>query len=498
MEMGGAYDSGGKAYMVDQDRLSAKCAEMDALFGRLNISLSDMDGEVSNDSVLSFSYRAARGEYCVYIRKNIDKQTRAVCDLREKGRILYNHFTRSQPQKKQFDAFFRGNMSIIFFRLPEDKNINRRMGLYSTYIYERFAGISQAMEVNSKLFKDDWVNVQALLEKNIGNSVRKQEYLSYPKENWPQGLDWMTYMLLLCGDIRWTLDQIGSGDGNKIKTGDISAYNNEVSGERRIKETHETRKTLIDGQGTDRDDRVRRGRTTHITAVAALHSVSECDNLDQFINILRERGMVDKQRRIFTDMLYNANRNKFNSDIFIPRRRRVTDRTPAALCILLDVSGSVPAAFLKRIVHTIIQAEGFFNKEKSRLVCWSDSLCSDTPLNELEKLTAGGGTILASGIEYCKKYLDENASFFIVSDFQDDIGDWISAAKNINTRKTAVGYAGPGRNLKLSEWFSRAGSNADSHRAEVTLKDFSAVFDLVLLNPSGAPPPEPPELPAAF
>ncbi|MDR2344381.1 MAG: VWA domain-containing protein [Spirochaetaceae bacterium] len=469
----------------DQVCLAAKRAEMDALFGRLNISLSYMEGMFPNDSVLSFSYRAARGEYCIYIRKNIDEQTYAVCDLREKGRILYNHFTCPKPQKKQFDSFFRENMPIIFFRLPEDKNLNQRMGLYSTYIYERFVGISQAMEVNSKLFNDDWPNIRALLEKNTGNNVRKQEYLSYPKEDWPQGLDWMTYLILLCGNMRWTLDQIGSCDGNKIKTGDISAYNNELRCESRIKEVHETRKTIVDGHGTDGSERVRRGRTTQITGTSVLHSVSECDNFDQFVNILRERGVIDKQRRIFTDMLYNTNRNKFNSGIFIPRRRRVIDKNPAELCILLDVSGSVPVAFLKRIVRTIIQAEGFFNKEKSRLVCWSDSLCSDTPLNELEKLTAGGGTILASGIEYCKKYLNENSSFFIVSDFQDDIGAWISAAKNINTRKTAVGYAGPGPRVKLSEWFSRAGSNADSHRAEVTLKDFSAVFDMVLLNPPG-------------
>ena len=464
-------------------RLACRCAEMDALFERLNISLSYINREVQNDSVLSFSFRTARGEYCIYIKKNIDSQTHAVCDLREKGRILYNHFTRPRAQKKQFDTFFRGNMPVIFFRLPEDKNINQRMGLYSTYIYERFAGISQAMEVNSKLFKDDWPEVRALLEKNTRTSARKQEYLSYPKKDWPQGLDWMTYMLLLCGDIRWTLDQIGSGDGNKIRTSDIGAYSNEIRDEKRIKETHETRKTIVDGCGKDYDEHVRRGRTTQITGGAALHSVNECDNFDQFINILRERGMVDKQRRIFTDMLYNTNRNKFNSDIFIPRRRRVIDKTPAVVCILLDVSGSVPVAFLKRIVHTIILAEGFFNKEKSRLVCWSDSLCYDTPLNELLKLTAGGGTILASGIEYCKKYLDEYSSFFIVSDFQDDIGGWIMAAKNIRARKTAVGYAGPGPRVNLSEWFLRAGSNANTHTTEVTLKEFSAVFDMVLLTP---------------
>jgi hypothetical protein len=180
-------------------------------------------------------------------------------------------------------------------------------------------------------------------------------------------------------------------------------------------------------------------------------------------------------------MLYNINRNKYNADIFIPRRTYITDKTPVPVCILLDVSGSVPAALLKRIVRTIAQAEFFLDKEKSRLVCWSDSLCSDTPLAGVHSFTAGGGTILAPGIEYCKKYLNENASFFIVSDFQDDLGDWISAAHGIRARKTAVACTNSDQRLNFGQWFSRAGSNANSHMTEVTPNEFSAVFDTVLL-----------------
>jgi hypothetical protein len=372
-------------------------------------------------------------------------------------------------------------MPLIFFRLPEDKNINQRMGLYSTYIYERFAGIAQAMEVNSKVFNDDWPQIRSLFEKNLNASVRKQEYLSYPKEEWPAGLDWMTYMILLCGDMRRTLDEIGSGDGNKIKTSDMKAYNNEISGEQLIKESHETRKTIVEGYEAAGDERIRRGRTNRITGTAALHSISECVSLEQFLAILRERCVTDKKRRLFTDMLYNINRNKFGGDIFIPRRMRVIDKTPAPVCILLDVSGSVPPALLKRIVRTITQAEIFLDKKKSRLVCWSDSLCSDTPLDGIRNFPAGGGTILAAGIEYCKKYLNENASFFIVSDFQDDLGDWINAARKIKARKTAVACAAAEPRLNFTDWFSRAGSNANSHTTEVTPCEFSAVFDTVLL-----------------
>jgi hypothetical protein len=281
--------------------------------------------------------------------------------------------------------------------------------------------------------------------------------------------------------MRRALDEIGSGGGKKIKTGDISAYNNELSAEKQIKEAHETRKTIIEGCDADGDERIRRGRTTNVTDQATLHSVSECGSIEQFLAILRERCVTDKRRRLFTDMLYNINRNKFDSSLFIPRRLRVIDKTPVPVCILLDVSGSVPVALLKRIVRAIADAECFLDKKKSRLVCWSDSLCRDTPLNEITNFTAGGSTILTPGIEYCKKYLGENASFFIVSDFQDDLADWIRAARSIRARKTAVACTAADSGLNFTEWFSRAGSNANSHTEEVTPGEFSAVFDTVLL-----------------
>jgi hypothetical protein len=461
---------------------------MNALFKRLNVSVSYIKDTAASKAVLPFSYRAAPGEYCIYIRNDVDGRVHAVCDLREKAHILYNHSTRPQAQKIQFDGFFRKNMPVIFLRLPEDKNINQRMGLYSTYIYERFTGMAQAMEVNSKLFKDDWRDVHDLLEKNMPGSVRLQEYLAYPKGGWPLGLDWMTYMIFLCKDMRKSLDAISGGEGNKIKTGDMGAYNSEILSENQIKESHETRKTMIDEHNGDGGERIRRGRTTYITGAAASHSVSECDSFGQLIQILRERGVMYKKRRIFTDMLYNNNRNKFNSDVFIPRRFRVIDKTPAALCVLLDVSGSVPAGLLKRVVHSIIKAEGFFDKEKSRLVCWSDGLCSDTLLNGAGKFTAGGGTILAGGIEYCKKYLNENVSFFIVSDFQDDLGGWIRAAKGIRARKIAIAYdcadyTGGAKRMCFSDWFGSAGSNANYRKDVVTLKEFTAVFDTAMIRP---------------
>jgi hypothetical protein len=456
---------------------------MNATFKRLNIAISHIKERDDNTALMSFSHRIMRGEYCIYINKRLEKDAQELCDLREKEHILCNHLSPSDIARQQFNDFFKKNMHIIFFKLPEEKNRASRMGLYSRYIFDRFAGIAQSMEVNSKLFKDDWDNVKALLEKNIfESSLHTSNYVSYPEKNWPLELDWTSYMVLLCKNMKASMESIGSGEGKSIRSGDVTQYNAETKIEDSLKEMHQARKTIAQEFSDDSgDEKIRRGRTSHITGAASAYSICECSSLKDFLRILRERSLLAKKRRLHTDLMYNINRNKFASNVLIPRRYRIVDKTQAPVCILLDVSGSVPIAFLKRLVHTIIQAEGVFDKSKSRLVCWSDSLCSDTQLDELHDVVAGGSTILARGIEYCKKYLSENAAFFIVSDFQDDLGDWIRAAKPIVARKTAVAYADIDRRMSFERWFSMIGSNANYQKTETSIREFSAVFETVLL-----------------
>jgi hypothetical protein len=459
--------------------LLKKCLNNDIehIFERYKINVSyvqDRSGP-SPENPYSFSYRAMRGEYCVYLWSEIKNPLRAILDTQEKGHILYNHFVRPDSCKKQFDEFFKKNMPIIFFRLPEQKNLNQYMGMYSTYIYERFIGMAQAMEVNSKLFGGEWPSVLAVINGAIPDYyVKKSNYASYPKPGWPLALDWMSYMVLLCRDMKNSLDSIGSGEGNTIRTGDILSYNSEKKHEKKIKENY-------DLEAPDYDEHIRRGRTTHVSSAAASHSVRECNELKELVMVLRERAFVEMRKRLNTDMLYNINRNKFQTDVLIPRRSRQIDKMPASLCILLDVSGSVPVALLQRVVKTIMRAEGVFDRRKSRLVYWSDSLRGDIPLSEIHHVIAGGSTVMADGIEYCKKYTDDNSSFFIISDFQDDIGDWIRAAKDIKGRKTAIAYDYLETKVCFERWFSIVGSNSNYKKEQVSLNDFSAVFDTVLL-----------------
>jgi hypothetical protein len=471
-----------------------------------------------------------RGEYCIYLNPNADPQTRMIRDLHEKGHILFNHYQRPKAHRAQFESFFRNNLHSILARLPPERNIVSRLGIYSTYIYSRFSEIAQAMEINSKLFKGDWKealpclirhrfyreleapvftgkDAMELLRKleerkiplpggetgaapfglpsravlNPANAVF-EEYL-YPRPSWPQGLDWISYMAFLCLEYSSFMDALGSGPDRKIRSSDLSAYNASLEMEDLIREQHESAVTAFPDNEDESPagDEPRQGRSAAFTNARISRNVTECNDTYDLLGILRERSRSLKKSRLYTDLLYNVNRNKFNVETLIPRRHRNEAWTQNSVCILLDVSGSVPASFTKEVVGIIIRAEGAFNRRKSRLVSWSDSLRDDVPLSALKTVSSGGGTVLGKGIEYCKQYLGEDSSFFIISDFQDDIGDWLAAAKDMPGRKTAIGYGKAGRDVSFEQWFSTVGSNAGYRKRPVEPREFCAVFDAVLI-----------------
>jgi hypothetical protein len=453
----------------------ARYRETNKLLERLNIRISYIDTPGVPGAPPSFSYRAMRGEYCIYLDRSLNGPAFMARDLHEKGHILYNHFNRPRTHRQQFEEFFRRNLHSFLARLPPERNLTSKLGTYSTYIYHRFSDIAQAMEINTKLFRED----RASLNAAPGGPL---EGFVFPRETWPEGLDWMSYMSFLCAELNFFLDHIGGGPGGKIRSGDVGAYNATRTAERRMQDIEETRKTAAeaDSNAAYEPEIIRHGRTDHYGDAKTLNTVTELRNVQDLARVLRERSFLLKRNRLHTDMLYHINRNRF-ADILVPRRYRVENYHLNNLCILLDVSGSVPPGFVKRVIHTIINSSGAFNRRLSRLVCWSDTLCSDSSLADIGNINGGGGTVLGAGIAYCKQHLNERSSFFIISDFQDDLNDWIAAARDLACPKTAVGYGRLNRDASFEQWFSAIGSNANYRKNPVDIRRFVSVFDTVLL-----------------
>lgn len=131
------------------------------------------------------------------------------------------------------------------------------------------------------------------------------------------------------------------------------------------------------------------------------------------------------------DYLYNYNRGK-TSGVLRTRSSTREEYRPGNLVALIDVSGSVDKELIKSIVNELVKYRNKF-ANKSRIILWDTDLVADIKLNResLSKIAAGGGTDIASGIEYSKKYLKTGYDkLCIISDFQDDMPSWCKALKD--------------------------------------------------------------------
>jgi hypothetical protein len=395
-----------------------------------------------------FSYKYSRGEYRIYIDKSLSGTDYEAADLFEKGHILFGHFEADEreqnAERAAFERVLLAKRSTLLAFLPDDAG--KRLSFYTTYVWKRFLETAQAIEIKTKLFHD---------------AASAQKFALEP------GLNWKSYLHLLSENPAVSLP----GIIGQNKTGMQTAFFSGDEGENASQH--------VDAQYIAMQ---KWGRTLHRAKAETLGAVTGAA-LPQLPEILRERSLALKKIKMTNDLFYYENRNKYETGLLMPRRRRVEKLAAGNVVILLDVSGSIPATFTEAAVNAIIGAEDAFDAENSRLVCWSTELVEDTALFGIKKFAGGGGTSLAGGIEYCKKYIGDDSAFFIISDLQDEIAEWIEIAKTMYARKTVIAYNKFGTSMSAEQWFSRVGSNADYRKEEVLLAEWSRHFDTFLAAP---------------
>ena len=136
------------------------------------------------------------------------------------------------------------------------------------------------------------------------------------------------------------------------------------------------------------------------------------------------------------DPLYNYNRGKTSGGVMRMRTTIQQVYRPGNLIAVIDVSGSVDIDLVKALLKELKKYRGKFGYN-SRIILWDTDLVDDIKFNEFEdKIHRGGGTEIASGIEYAKKYLKSDADkLFVISDFEDYLNRWVEI---INTLKSDV------------------------------------------------------------
>lgn len=140
------------------------------------------------------------------------------------------------------------------------------------------------------------------------------------------------------------------------------------------------------------------------------------------------------------DALYNYNRNKYSSDVLIPKRTSYEVYQPSNLYILLDVSSSVNENLVYSIIRVFREMSDKYSK--TVFVTWNTDLVAEWNIKDNIIIIGGGGTNLEPGIAYIKnKYKpSEKDVFFIMSDFMDNLDGWKTELSTIKAKKYAVNW----------------------------------------------------------
>lgn len=129
------------------------------------------------------------------------------------------------------------------------------------------------------------------------------------------------------------------------------------------------------------------------------------------------------------DTVYNYNRGinrQMIAPTFIHKIKTTTDPT---IVFLIDVSGSMDSHLVDRVLFTISKKMRSIGRGlKYNIITWStrlgEHLKDIDPKKPVPKISIGGGTSMAKGIEYFRDSYSEDAILILISDFDDYLEEW--------------------------------------------------------------------------
>lgn len=129
------------------------------------------------------------------------------------------------------------------------------------------------------------------------------------------------------------------------------------------------------------------------------------------------------------DLLYLYNRGINRSVICPTIRRKVTISQDPTIVFLIDVSGSMDTKLVDRILGTISNKMKRLGRGlKYNIISWSTRLGEHIrnidPRKGVPRISMGGGTRMARGMEYFRNNYGPEAILILISDFEDYLEEW--------------------------------------------------------------------------
>lgn len=129
------------------------------------------------------------------------------------------------------------------------------------------------------------------------------------------------------------------------------------------------------------------------------------------------------------DVMKLYNRGIIRSTIAPTVSKKVTVSVDPKIVYLIDISGSMDTRLIDRILKSIGKSMRKLNRGlKYDIITWSTCLGEHIkdidPKKGVPRISMGGGTSMASGMQYFKDHYGPEAILIVISDFEDYLEEW--------------------------------------------------------------------------
>ena len=175
--------------------------------------------------------------------------------------------------------------------------------------------------------------------------------------------------------------------------------------------------------------------------------------LKEVMQHVRSRVIKQDTRK---DVMKLYNKGVVRSVIAPTVSRKVTISNEPKLVYLIDISGSMDTRLIDRILKTISNSMSKLSRGlRYDIITWSTSLGEHIkdidPKKGVPKISSGGGTRMAKGIQYFKDHYDSSATLIVISDFEDYLEEWNQIESTMSEYTMYgfnYGYRGESDNVK--------------------------------------------------
>lgn len=394
--------------------------------------------------------------------EKISDEFRKYLTVHEYGHIYFSHILLAESI---FDVMAN---TINKYREKISKKLKNCKSRNASENYiALMANIAQDLEINSKFYTDeqlDALNTFTIEHLEDDNLNGKKYIFQHPddyKDNngnpFPRGKSFWEYFQLLLNQNNQN-DQAIFGKSSKNDGEEESDDNGgcTITDEDLEKALDDAMSSLEEGSSEDDETEVSTSLDESEQSQNGYSSQGNCDrqmteeikksNLSKILPKIFYRRTTKTQR---TDNMYYYNRNKYNSNVLIPKMRNGEFVSAVKAKIIIDCSGSMDTPLINDIISSIKKAtlKGIISKESS-IIWWNTSLVSEQKVGKISIPNSSGGTKLSSAIlEYGKKLSGQDL-LVIISDYQDNLGDWKNSLDKVKATKVGILYGSVYGNMK--------------------------------------------------